>query len=171
MGRTSLVLALSLTLAASTRGLAQESTPSSPRPSIAEVRFANTTFDDQALRNPLQGFLNYVSQEMKWDSLSEEAKTFISLNFEEIVGSESEQPALFSYEGVCGLTQIYSLNVGPNVNDLCANLEIAEAAERRGDQQGKASAIKDYQTAVRAQIGQSLTRNNANTLIALSKTL
>ena len=41
MGRIPLVLALSVSLAVSTRSLAQESTPSSSRSSIAEVRFGD----------------------------------------------------------------------------------------------------------------------------------
>ncbi len=41
MGRISLVLAVCVSLAASTRSLAQEPIPSSPRPSIAEVRFGD----------------------------------------------------------------------------------------------------------------------------------
>jgi hypothetical protein len=41
MGRTPYVLALSLVLAASSRSLAQESTTSSSRPNIAEVRFGD----------------------------------------------------------------------------------------------------------------------------------
>src|SRR4051794_29364358 len=41
MGRTPYVLALSLVLAASSRSLAQESTTSPSRPSIAEVRFGD----------------------------------------------------------------------------------------------------------------------------------
>src|ERR1043165_6569956 len=40
MGRTPFVLALSLTLAVSTRSLAQQQSPS-PRPHLAEVRFAD----------------------------------------------------------------------------------------------------------------------------------
>jgi prepilin-type N-terminal cleavage/methylation domain-containing protein len=141
------------------------------RVSINEVRFANTTFDDQALRNPLQGFLDFVAQEMKWDSLSQEAQAFIATDLPGTLNVASPEPELFSYDGLGRLTQTYSITVGPDINSLCANLAAAEAAERRGDQQGKAIAISAYQTAVRAQIGHSLTRNQASILMALSKTL
>ena len=41
MGRIPYVLALCLILAVSSRSLAQSSTPSSPRPNLAEVRFGD----------------------------------------------------------------------------------------------------------------------------------
>lgn len=139
--------------------------------SLTEVRFTSTTFDDNALRNPLQGFLNYVAQEMKWDTLSEEAGRAIFVAAGDIDGDSSEQPPLFSYDGLGRLTEIYSIVGALDLNDLYIKLAEAEAAERNGNQQGKARALKDYQKAVKAQIGHAFTRNNANLLITLSKTL
>ena len=141
------------------------------RVNITELRFANTTFDDEALRSPIQEFLNFVAQEMKWDSLSEEASSAIFVAAGDVDGDSSEQPPLFSYDGLCLLTGTYSTNVGPDISALCEKLEEAEAAEAIGNQKGKAKALKVYQKTVKALIGQSLTRNEANILIALSKTL
>jgi hypothetical protein len=52
-----------------------------------------------------------------------------------------------------------------------AQLDAAEAAEARGDQRRKDKALKQYRELVKAEIGRSLTRSNANTLIAISYTL
>lgn len=141
------------------------------RVSITEIRFANTTFDDQALRNPLQGFLNFVAQEMKWDSLGEEAGSAVFVAAGDVDGDSSTQPPLFSYDGLALLTIIINGRDGDDTLALLAKLEAAEAAEVVGDQRGKSKALKDYQKIVKGLIGQSLTRNEANILITLSKTL
>jgi hypothetical protein len=64
MGRTPYVLALSLALAASARSLAQESNTSSPRPSLAEVRFA----DGSIVRMTL--LQEYVEVQTKYGKLT-----------------------------------------------------------------------------------------------------
>ncbi len=140
------------------------------RVNITEVRFASTTFDDQALRNPLQGFLDYVAQEMKWDSLSEDAGRAIFVATGDLNGDGSEPP-LFSYDGLGRLTEMYAIVGALDLNDLFIKLEEAEAAEASGNQKGKAKALKDYQRAAKAQIGHAFTRNHADVLISLSKTL
>jgi prepilin-type N-terminal cleavage/methylation domain-containing protein len=141
------------------------------RLSVTELRFAGTTFDDQALRNPLQGFLNFVAREMKWDSLSEEASNAIFVAAGDVNGDNSEQPPLFSYDGLSLLTIIINGRDGNDTLALLAKLQAAEAAEALGDQRGKSKALKDYQKIVKGLIGQSLTRNQANILMTLSKTL
>jgi hypothetical protein len=108
---------------------------------------------------------------MKWDSLSDEAGSAIFVAAGDIDGDSSQQPPLFSYDGLADLTAIYSVIGALDLNDLFLKLEEAEAAEASGNQRGKAKAIKDYQKAVKAQIGQAFTRNQANILITLSKTL
>jgi prepilin-type N-terminal cleavage/methylation domain-containing protein len=139
--------------------------------SIAEIRFADTTFDDQALRNPLQRFLNFVALEMKWESLSEEASNAIFVAAGDVNGDDSEQPPLFSYDGLSLLTIIINGRDGNDTLTLLAKLQAAEAAEALGDQRGKSKALKDYQKMVKGLIGQSLTRNQANLLMTLSRTL
>jgi prepilin-type N-terminal cleavage/methylation domain-containing protein len=141
------------------------------RVSVTDVRFAGTTFDDEALRNPLQGFLNYVAQEMKWDSLSEDASRAIFVATGDVNGDGIESLPLFSYDGLGRLTQTYSTVGALDLNDLFIKLEEAEAAEASGNRKGKAKALKAYQKAAKAQIGHAFTRNNANILITLSKTL
>jgi prepilin-type N-terminal cleavage/methylation domain-containing protein len=141
------------------------------RVSITELGFANTTFDDQALSNPLQSFLNFVAQEMKWDSLSEEASSAIFVAAGDLDGDSSIQPPLFSYEGLSILTITINGRDGNDTLTLLEKLAEAEAAEANGNRQRKSKALKAYQKIVKALIGQSLTRNEANILMTLSKTL
>jgi prepilin-type N-terminal cleavage/methylation domain-containing protein len=143
------------------------------RVSITEVRFADTTFDDNALMNPLQGFLNFVAREMKWDSLSPEASQTIAAEMA-IVFDDGTGPwkSFFSYDGLCDLTgTLLDSNDPVILDELCGRLNEAEAAETSGNQNGKAKALKNFQKAVKRLIGQSLTRNEANILITLSRTL
>lgn len=140
------------------------------RVSIAELGFADTTFDDEALRAPLRGFLDYVAQEMKWDRLDDAERALVTVDYAEMFGVESGQAPLISYDGLCRLTGIW-VSQGAPTGALCAKLEEAEAAETGGDRQGKSKAIKAYQKMVKAQIGQTITRSHANTLMTLSKTL
>ncbi|HXG67622.1 MAG TPA: hypothetical protein VNO70_21140 [Blastocatellia bacterium] len=144
--------------------------------SIESIRNYDDPNLDSALRDPLREFLAFVSQEMKWDSLSEEARHAIIVGTSEIEAAAGEQPPLFSYDGLSALTITTIADVIDGTSNtlltsLLGSLEAAEAAEASGDLQGEAGALKNYQREVKAQIGNTLTRNAAKTLITLSKTL
>ncbi len=137
--------------------------------SISEIRNYDDPNMDSALSNPLKEFIAYVAQEMKWDTLSDGTSNTILVG-EDIGAASGEQPPLFSYDGLCILTNIW-INQGEIPASLCSLLEEAEAAEANGDARGKSKAIKRYQKAVKAEIGRTVTRSNSKTLITMSKTL
>jgi hypothetical protein len=133
------------------------------------VRFAETIPDDR-LRNPVEEFFAYVRQEMKFDTMSEEAQNSILVGIGNIGVASDEQPPLFSYDGLCILTNIW-INQDEIPDALCEKLEVAEAAEASGDLRARDKSIKSYQKGVKAQTGKTITRNNAKTLITFGDIL
>ncbi|MEW6210590.1 MAG: prepilin-type N-terminal cleavage/methylation domain-containing protein [Acidobacteriota bacterium] len=138
--------------------------------SISEIRNYDDPNMDSALSNPLKEFIAYIAQEMKWDSLTDGTSNTIMVGEDLIEAARGEQPPLFSYDGLCILTNIW-INQDEIPASLCEKLEAAEAAEANGDARGKSKAIKRYQKAVKAEIGSTVTRNNSKTLVTMSKTL
>jgi prepilin-type N-terminal cleavage/methylation domain-containing protein len=139
---------------------------------IHEIQNFNDPNMDSSLMGPLREFIAYAAQEMKWDRLSE-ASTF-SIDIGTSENLESDQPPLFSYDGLAILTTTAITDGTSNtvlIAELLAKLEEAEAAEASGNTKGKMKAIKNYQKQIKAQIGQALTRTNAQMLITMSKTL
>jgi prepilin-type N-terminal cleavage/methylation domain-containing protein len=141
------------------------------RLSLAEVQFTNTTFDDASVTDLVQDFFTYVAQEMKWDTLSEEAKTSIAVDISSLDDEPSGQPPLFSYDGLSILTITVFGQSGDDAITLVEVLAAAKAAEESGDQRAESKAIKNYQKGVKAQINRAITRSDAKTLITMSKTL
>ncbi len=141
------------------------------RVSLAEVQFTNTTFDDPSVTDLLLGFLAYVAQEMKWDTLSQEAKTSIAVDISSLDDEPSGQPPLFSYDGLSILTITVFGQSGDDAITLIEVLAAAKAAEESGDQRAESKAIKNYQKGVKAQINRAITRSNSKTLVTMSKTL
>ena len=142
------------------------------RLTIHEIRNYDDPNMDNSLMGPLKEFIDYVEQEMKWDRLSEEGAFSIDIGTSENLASN--QPPLFSYDGLAVLTRS-SISDGTSntilIAELLDKLEAAEAAEASGNAKGKMKAIKNYQKQVKAQIGQALTRTNAQMLITISMTL
>jgi prepilin-type N-terminal cleavage/methylation domain-containing protein len=130
--------------------------------------------DTDEIAQPLAQFLNFVAQEMKWGSLSEEQKDGLLIDV--IIAPMNEpstEPPLFSYDGLAVLTRS-SISDGTSNTiflALLGKLEEAEAAEANGNLQGKMKAIKSYQKQIKALVGQSITRSNSKILITISNTL
>jgi len=142
------------------------------RTTIDEIRNYDDPNMDSALKGPLSEFIDYVAREMKWDSLSEQESqntAAVTTELEEFANA-AHVPPLFSYDGLSVLT-ITAITDGTSNTLLISELKAAEAADAAGDQKGKSKAIKNYQKQVKAQIGQTLTRTNAKTLITMSSTL
>jgi prepilin-type N-terminal cleavage/methylation domain-containing protein len=130
--------------------------------------------DTDELAQPLAQFLNFVAQEMKWGSLSEEQKDGLLIDvIIAPINEPSAEPPLFSYDGLAILTRASITDGTSNTIFLAllGKLEEAETAEASGNQQGKMKAIKNYQKQLKALVGQSLTRSNSKMLITLSNTL
>ncbi|MEW6126255.1 MAG: prepilin-type N-terminal cleavage/methylation domain-containing protein [Acidobacteriota bacterium] len=144
------------------------------RVSLAEIQSMNTNFGNPSVTDLVMDFLTYVAQEMKWNSLSDEARMLIRVDTSNPSDSlTSDQPPLFSYDGLSVLTETMISDGTSNtiLVALLEKLEEAETAEANGNEQGKMKAIKNYQKQVKALIGQNITRNSSKILITLSKTL
>jgi prepilin-type N-terminal cleavage/methylation domain-containing protein len=116
---------------------------------------------------PLDDFLNSVSREMRLDLLSPEEKMAIGISLPGLQGNPGE---VFSYDGLCNLTQLY-VNEQGVANHLYARLRAARNAEEQGQAANKARFLEDYITDVEAQIHRRLTRRKGITLITITKTL
>jgi hypothetical protein len=112
-------------------------------------------------------FLEFVSQEMKLEELSPDARRRIGVEISALQGNPTE--AFFSFDGLCDLTHQY-IDEG-KANSLCANLRAAKAADARGDAQAKARFIRAYIDEVMEQVHKTLTRRNGTTLATLARTL
>jgi general secretion pathway protein G len=120
---------------------------------------------DAELRSPFEEFIAYVAEQMKLDSLSDEAKRSIAVGTGDL--EQGQQPPLFSYDGLCILTQSW-INQPDISNPLCANLEAAEAAETSGDLSRRDRVIMSFKRQVNSQIGQAISGGDAKRLITLA---
>jgi prepilin-type N-terminal cleavage/methylation domain-containing protein len=139
--------------------------------SVLEINsFTNTTFDDEALKRPLNAFLGGVFVGLKLDSLSEQDSLAVRVALGDI---NNDAALLFSYDGLRSLTQTSVADGTSNtiLSAMTAKLDEAEAAEASGKLNRKTKALKQYKQLVKAQIGSSLTRTNATTLLTILTTL
>ena len=114
------------------------------------------------------GFIDFVKAEMEFGVANEDVSSLPGVSLADLHGDPAAP--LFSYEGLCHLTQVFVQHHGV-ANSLCAKLAVAEAAEARGDARAKAAALKTYRNEVAAQRGESLTDREAAILMTLSETL
>jgi hypothetical protein len=75
-----------------------------------------------------------------------------------------------TYPSVANLTRTWVWKAGV-AKDLIALLDAAAALERKGNLQGEASKLRDYRAAVTAQLGKSISADDAARLIAFSSGL
>lgn len=127
---------------------------------IAEIRNLNTGSELS-----IADFMDFVSDEMKLDTLSPEAQNGVpteslSFNYQKIP----------SFDGLRDLTRLY-VGKEEDANRLCELLSQAEAAAARGDLRAKAGFIGSYTDQVSAQTRLALTGKSAMTLITLAGTL
>ena len=133
---------------------------------IREVRDYDNTPGPFA--STTHGFFAAVYRDLRWDSLSEQDQQAIGVTMSDL---DTTQPLQFTYDGLGDLTRIVVNGGDGDDQALIAQLEAAEAAEAIGDLRRKDKALKQYRKLVKAEIGRSLTRSNANMLIAFSNTL
>jgi prepilin-type N-terminal cleavage/methylation domain-containing protein len=113
-------------------------------------------------------FFAAVYRDLKWDNLSAQDQQAIGVTMNDL---DTTQPLLFTYDGLGDLTRIVVDWGDGDAQPMIAQLDAAEAAEASGDQRRKDKALKQYKKMVKAEIGRSLTRGYANTLIAIANTL
>jgi prepilin-type N-terminal cleavage/methylation domain-containing protein len=113
------------------------------------------------------GFFAAAYRDLRWDTLSEQDQQAIGVTMNDL---DTTQPLQFTYDGLRDLTRVVIWFVEGDFL-MNAQLDAAEAAEASGDLRRKDKALKQYRKLVKAEIGRSLTRSNANTLIAISNTL
>ncbi|HEV8249951.1 MAG TPA: ExeM/NucH family extracellular endonuclease [Gaiellaceae bacterium] len=75
-----------------------------------------------------------------------------------------------TFDDLCRLTRRYVTSADV-ADSLCAQLDVAERADERGDQKTKEKALKAYVKLVTAQVGKSVTSERAQILIGLASEL
>jgi prepilin-type N-terminal cleavage/methylation domain-containing protein len=133
-------------------------------------------FDDQDQQGPLAAFLAFAGDEMKLDTLGPEKAT-IAVRPQDLRGDPAAD--IFSFDRLCRLTRQYFNNGRCGEDDngegaahaMCLALRKAEAAEARGNDEATQRWLGVYIREVTAQIGKTLTRTRATTLIMLARTL
>lgn len=140
----------------------------------ANISEISHTYDgDLQFGGAVQGFLAAVYRDLKWDGLGEQDRQSIGVQMTDL---DPTQPLQFTYDGLGDLTRIL-IQAGDGTSntillaELLAKLDAAEAAEAAGNLNRKAKMLKQYRKMVKAEIGRSLTRANANTLLAICNTL
>lgn len=83
---------------------------------------------------------------------------------------DGDPVALFSYETLCDLT-LLSAHRKQFANGLCTTLEVAAAAEKRGDRKVRDLQLRIYQKRVRALRGKGLHRDHVDRLVAFAEIL
>lgn len=119
---------------------------------------------------PLKAFLDTVSRELRLETLSAQGLQDISVSLGDFDADGDVDGAdyLFCYDGLRNLTK----TIVPVFNtDLIGKLDAAEAAEAAGQLKFKTKFLKQYRQLVKARIGSSVTRANANILLAIANTL
>lgn len=135
--------------------------------SINEIRGFETRNFDPELAKPLNEFLSFVGQEMKFDVMNDNSDDEPGVNISVYPGNTT---SVFSFEMNCNLTNVYVTK--ENVaQKMCAFLRAAESAENRGDSQSKQRFLRRFIQEADEQTHQTLTRKNAVTLIYLAQTL
>lgn len=114
------------------------------------------------------GFIDFVKEEMELGIANEDLSSLPGVPLADLQSGPAAQ--LFSYEGLCHLTQVFVRHHGV-ASSLCAKLAAAEAAEARGDSRAKEGALTAYRNEVAAQRGESLSDRDAAILTTLSETL
>jgi prepilin-type N-terminal cleavage/methylation domain-containing protein len=133
--------------------------------SIEEMLNCSSAITDAQLRRPLEEFLSYVSREMKLDILSEDEQQAIAVNISDL--EQANQSALFSYSRLMLLTKA-CINQ-PEIGDsLSEKLEIAQAAEAKGDLRARNEAMEKFQEQIDSQIGRTITAADARRLTVLA---
>jgi prepilin-type N-terminal cleavage/methylation domain-containing protein len=132
------------------------------RVSVDEFRNVNTGSE-----LPLSDLLDFVNEELKFDTLSVETRRAIGADLSQLEGDPAQA---FTYDGLCNLTWWYITDQGI-ADSLCAKLRAAEAAEARGDNRTKANLIRAYSLQVAALTCTTLTIKQATTLTTLAMTL
>jgi prepilin-type N-terminal cleavage/methylation domain-containing protein/prepilin-type processing-associated H-X9-DG protein len=110
----------------------------------------------------LAGFLDFVSDEMKFDMLSPELDRQISVGVPEVQSEPGY--SLFTFDSLCNLTRQY-VDREVDANRLCELLRGAEEAEARGDTVARDGFLDSYVADVgRYSWAYLLTRRRKTTL-------
>jgi hypothetical protein len=138
--------------------------------SISEINAFLTSDPAGPTFVPLKAFLDTMSRELRLETLSAQGLQDISVSLGDFDGDSDVDGAdyLFCYDGLRNLTKTI---VPVSNTDLIGKLDAAEAAEAAGQLKFKTKFLKQYRQLVKARIGSSVTRANANILLAIANTL
>ncbi len=150
------------------------------------------TADDPRAGSPVAELVAIVSEEMKLNLLSPEVKSAIRVQMGDLQGDAASQ--FFSWESLCNLSREYVGEASPAscsrrndhdvdddddddddgnrgaANAMCRKLRKAQRAAAQGNLEAKRRWLREYVNLVEGQIGRTLTRRRATTLISLSQT-
>jgi prepilin-type N-terminal cleavage/methylation domain-containing protein/prepilin-type processing-associated H-X9-DG protein len=127
---------------------------------IAEIRKLNTGSELS-----ITDFLDFVSDEMKLDTLTPELRGEISVGLPAVQREPVNSP--FTFESLRNLTRQY-IGKEEDANYLCELLKAAEEAEARGADADKTRYLDSYIERVSAYTNEDLTRKGANTLLMVA---
>jgi hypothetical protein len=90
---------------------------------------------------------------------------------DDLVAEVNAKPeGIFTYENVGGLARVYSTKDGID-RALAAKLRAAQTADEAGDYETRNAALEDFRSQLEAQLGKTLTAQQAETLEILSRVL
>jgi prepilin-type N-terminal cleavage/methylation domain-containing protein len=127
---------------------------------IAEIRKLNTGSELS-----IADFMDFVSDEMKLDTLSPELNSEIRVGLPAVQREPVNSP--FTFEYLSDLTRQY-IGKEEDANYLCELLRGAKEAEARGDDADKARYLDSYIDRVSTYSYAYLTRRGSNTLLMLA---
>ncbi len=140
--------------------------------SIAEIRNADFAgyVNDPSLVQILRGFINFVADEMKWDSLSVGKAQEIAIGAN--VFTNPPDSSFFSYDQLGRLTSIVVIGQGGNdVARLQNLLETAQQAEAECNRRRRDRFLNRYLQGVRALSNNSITFTDRRVLTTMAQIL
>ena len=121
---------------------------------------------------PIQSFLAFVAEELKWNSSGEDLNaTGVDLAALQLPAvQDAVVGPLFTYDGLCRVGS--AMPHHPDlVRPFCRGLDAAQAAAERGDRGARNRILDTLSGRVAAQAGRGILRQDANALIGLLRAL
>jgi len=122
---------------------------------------------------PVQGFLTFTADELKWKWQSGDALNAIGVDLAALQLPAVQDAALeplFTYDGLCQVGSAMPHHPG-FVRPFCRGLDAAQAAAERGDMNRRNRILDTLTNRVAAQAGKGILLKDANALIALLRVL
>ena len=118
------------------------------------------------LEEPLRGFLNKVSQELKLDTMNQQtaADAFLGAGVYRSLDGGATWATL---DGLCDLVVVH-VSDKKVAGDLCKNLTLADAAKQKGDLRSRDRLLAQYFSELEQQAHITITRKNITMMVWLT---